>query len=43
MTAGRPEYATSGFHKLFMGSGYRELWTTPIDFEVLDLARSRAA
>jgi hypothetical protein len=35
--AGRPEYATSGFHNLFMGSGYRPLWTTPIDFEVLDL------
>ncbi len=34
---GRPEYDTSGFHNLFMGSGYRELWTTPIDFEVLDL------
>ena len=34
---GRAEYATSGFHNLFMGSGYRKLWTTPIDFEVLDL------
>lgn len=36
--AGRPEYATSGLHNLFMGSGYRKLWTTPIDFPVLDLA-----
>jgi hypothetical protein len=36
--AGRPEYAASWFHELFMGSGYRELWVTPIDFEVLDLA-----
>ena len=35
--AGRPEYATSRWHNLFMGSGYRKLWTTPIDFEVLDL------
>ena len=34
---GRPEYDTSGFHNLFMGSGYRDLWTTPIDFPVLDL------
>ena len=37
VAAGRPEYATSRLHNLFMGSGYRELWTTPIDFEVLDL------
>ena len=36
--AGRPGYDTSGFHNLFMGSGYRRLWVTPIDFPVLDLA-----
>ncbi len=36
--AGRPGYDTSAFHNLFMGSGYRKLWVTPIDFEVLDLA-----
>jgi len=36
--AGRPEYATSWLHNVFMGSGYRKLWTTPIDFPVLDLA-----
>jgi hypothetical protein len=35
--AGRPEYDASGFQKLLMGSGYRKLWTTPIDFELLDL------
>jgi hypothetical protein len=35
--AGRPGYDTSAFHNLFMGSGYRKLWVTPIDFEVLDL------
>jgi hypothetical protein len=35
--AGRPGYDTGWFHNLFMGSGYRELWTTPIDFPVLDL------
>ena len=36
--AGRPEYATSWFHNLFMGTGYRKLWVTPVDFPVLDLA-----
>jgi len=35
--AGRPEYATSAIHNLFMGTGYRTIWTTPIDFPVLDL------
>ena len=35
--AGRPEYETGGFHNLLMGSGYRKMWTTPIDFPVLDL------
>ena len=38
MIAGRPEYDTSAFHNLFMGSGYRKMWTTPIDFPVLDLS-----
>ena len=36
--AGRPSYDTSAFHNLFMGSGYRKEWVTPIDFPVLDLA-----
>jgi hypothetical protein len=36
--AGRASYDTSGFHNLFMGSGYRKEWVTPIDFPVLDLA-----
>lgn len=35
--AGRPGYDTSGVHNFFMGSGYRKLWVTPIDFLVLDL------
>ena len=35
--AGRPGYDTSALHNLFMGSGYRKLWLTPIDFPVLDL------
>jgi hypothetical protein len=37
VAAGRPGYDTSAFHNFFMGSGYRKLWVTPIDFEVLDL------
>jgi len=36
--AGRPGYDTSGLHNFFMGPGYRKLWVTPIEFEVLDLA-----
>ena len=39
--AGRPEYDTSAFHNALMGSGYRKLWITPIDFPVLDLALCR--
>jgi hypothetical protein len=36
--AGRPDYDTSAAHNFFMGSAYRKLWVTPIDFPVLDLA-----
>jgi hypothetical protein len=36
--AGRPDYDTSAVHNVFMGSAYRKLWVTPIDFPVLDLA-----
>jgi hypothetical protein len=36
--AGRPGYDTSGLYNLFMGSGYRKLWVTPVEFEVLELA-----
>ncbi|HJS56862.1 MAG TPA: hypothetical protein VKA01_02055 [Vicinamibacteria bacterium] len=36
--AGRPEYDTSWLHNIFMGTGYRKVWTTPIEFPVLDLA-----
>ena len=31
-------YEASGFHRFFLGSGYRDLWTLPIEVEVLDLA-----
>jgi hypothetical protein len=33
-----PEYATGSIGRFLLGSGYRELWTTPIEAEVLDLA-----
>jgi hypothetical protein len=36
--AGRPDYESSALQRFFMGSGYRKLWVTPIDFPVLDLA-----
>jgi hypothetical protein len=36
--AGRPGYEKSAVHGLFMGSGYRDEWVTPIAFPVLDLA-----
>ena len=32
-----PEYRASGFHKFWLGSGYRDLWTTPVTVPVLDL------
>jgi hypothetical protein len=32
-----PEYRAGGFHRFVLGSGYRDLWTTPIEAEVLDL------
>lgn len=35
--AGRAEYDTSRFHRVWFGEGHRELWTTPVAFEVLDL------
>ncbi len=31
------EYEAGGTRRRFLGSGYRELWTTPIEVEVLDL------
>jgi hypothetical protein len=38
VAAGRAGYDTSAVHNVFMGSGYRKLWVTPIDFPVLDLS-----
>lgn len=38
VTAGRPEYGQhSGFWRFHFGEGYRDLWTTPFEAEVLDL------
>jgi hypothetical protein len=37
VTAG-PEYKAGGIHRMLFGSGYRHLWVTPIQVEVLDLA-----
>jgi len=31
------EYEAGGFHRFFFGSGYRDLWTAPIEVPVLDL------
>jgi hypothetical protein len=35
VTAGA-RYQAGGLHRLFLGSGYRELWATPIDVAVLN-------
>jgi hypothetical protein len=32
------DYRASGFHQLFFGRDYRDLWTTPVKLPVLDLA-----
>ncbi len=31
-----PEYEAGGLHKLFFGSGWRDLWTTPISAEPIE-------
>jgi hypothetical protein len=32
-----PRYRAGWFHRWFLGSHYRDLWTTPLEVEVLDL------
>jgi hypothetical protein len=32
------DYGAGGFHRAMLGASYRDLWTTPIEAEVLDLA-----
>lgn len=39
MVAAGPEYERSGLHNFWFGKNYRDLWTTPIEVEVLDLDR----
>jgi len=31
------DYAAGGFHRFFFGAHYRDLWTTPVQVEILDL------
>ncbi|HEV7499492.1 MAG TPA: hypothetical protein VGQ33_05780, partial [Vicinamibacteria bacterium] len=35
--AANPRYRASGLHRLLLGANYRQLWTTPVQVEVLDL------
>jgi hypothetical protein len=37
--APNPEYEASGLHTFWFGGGYRDLWTTPVELEVLDLEK----
>ena len=37
MAAGE-QYRAGGFHRLTLGAHYRDLWTTPIEVECLDLS-----
>ncbi|MCI0691420.1 BamA/TamA family outer membrane protein [candidate division KSB1 bacterium] len=37
--AAGPEYEAGGLHQFFFGAHYRELWTTPLQVEVLDFDR----
>jgi hypothetical protein len=40
VTAG-PQYEAGGWHRFLFGSGYRDLWTTPIQAPVLDLQKDK--
>jgi hypothetical protein len=35
----QPEFEASGLHRMFFGDDYRDLWTTPVTVEVLDLTQ----
>ena len=37
--APNPEYEAGGLHTFWLGKGYRDLWTTPVELEVLDLEK----
>src|SRR5437867_8979484 len=32
-----PRYRAGWFHRWFLGNHYRDLWTTPLEVEILDL------
>jgi hypothetical protein len=34
-----PQYEAGGFHRFLWGNDYRDLWTTPVTVEVLDLQK----
>jgi hypothetical protein len=38
-TVAGPQYARGGSHRFWFGEGYRKLWTTPVELEVLDLEK----
>ena len=38
VTAAGERYRAGAFHRLVLGRHYRDLWTTPIEVEVLDLS-----
>ncbi len=38
--AAGPQYAAGGFHRFWFGTGYRDLWTTPVEVPVLDLQKT---
>jgi len=37
--APNPHYAASAVHRFWLGEGYRSLWVTPVELEVLDLQK----
>ena len=37
--APNPDYEASGKHHFWFGKGYRDLWMTPVELEVLDLEK----
>ncbi|MCG6928252.1 MAG: hypothetical protein LJF30_23450 [Acidobacteria bacterium] len=37
--APNPGYEAGALHRFWLGTGYRDLWTTPIELEVLDLEK----
>ncbi len=38
VTAAGEQYRAGAFHRWILGRHYRDLWTTPIEVEVLDLS-----